>query len=306
MTATAERLGYTVGAISQQMSGLQLAVGQPLFIKSGRYLTLTDAGRVLLAHAKPIVEAERRAQEALSGAPSDHEATVTLGVFGSAAVYSIGPVLARIRAVAPNVVLRAREVDVERMPQAVLDEETDLAIGLDYVQAPIPPQRGLTATVLHREPFQMVLPPDAAPLLADTAALADYVNDADWILPPPDTAYGAAVRFACAAAGIDARAVHTVTDTAVSIALAEAGVGITIATEMMLVLRPTSSPRVELARSSTRDIVVLGRASVLERESVAAVRDALVHVFAAVSPNGVVSAQIQPADAARKSRTARR
>lgn len=279
MTAAAERLGYTVGAISQQMSGLQAAVGEPLFAKSGRYLSLTDAGRILLTHAHVLVDAERKAHAALSGAPSDHEATVILGVFGSAAVFAIRPVLAQVRATAPHVVLRAREIDVERMPQAVLDEEIDIALGLDYSNAPIPPQRGLATTSLHREVFQMVLPPAAAEFVGNKTALRNFVNETDWILPPLDTAFGKAARFACAAAGFDARVVHTVTDTAVSIALAEAGVGLTIATEMMLVLRPTDSPLAPLSESSSRDVVALARVASLERPSVSAVHDALVHVF---------------------------
>lgn len=283
MTAAAERLGYTVGAISQQMSALHAAVGQPIFVKSGRTLSLSDSGRVLLAHARVLVDAERRAYAALSGAPTDHDATVSLGVFGSAAVFAIGSTRARLLTTAPNVALRALEIDVERMPQAVMDDEIDIALGLDYADAPIPPQRGLTRTTLHREPFQAVLPPEAADLVDDPVALTAYMNDADWILPPPDSTFGKATRFACASAGVDASVVHTVTDTAVSIALAEAGVGITVVTDLMLILRPTGSPRVPLAGSSTRDIVALARTSALERPSVCAVRDALTHVFASSS-----------------------
>lgn len=279
MTAAANSLGYTVGAISQQMSALQAAVGHQLLAKSGRTLSLTDAGRTLLSHSYMLLDAERKANEALSGAPSDREATVRLGVFGSAAVFAVRPALARLKAVAPNVALRAKEIDVEKMPQAVMAEEIDIALGLDYSHSPIPPQRGLVATVLRREPFQMVMPPDEADVLDGGAELGAYLNAADWVLPPIDTAFGKAVRFACASAGIEARPVHTVTDTAVSIALAEAGVGITVVTEMMLVLRPTDAPRAPMPGTSTRDVIALARASAFERPSVGAVHDALVHVF---------------------------
>lgn len=280
MTAAAERLGYTTGAISQQMSALQASVARPLFVKSGRALTLTDTGRVLRHHARLVLDAERRAEAALSGPETAHETVVILGVFGSAAVSAIQPVTERLRRVAPNVDMRALEVDVERMPQAVLAGDIDIALGLNYSDAPVPPQRGILSSLLHREPFHMVLPPAARDLLDVPERLLAYANETAWILPPIDSSYGKAARFACASAGIDPRVIHTVTDTAVSIAMAESGIGITVATPLMMILHPTDSPIAPLSPGSTRDIVAIARSAALERSSVAAVRDALAHVFA--------------------------
>ena len=279
MTAAAERLGYTTGAVSQQMSALQAGLGRPLFVKSGRVLTLTDTGRILRGHAGLILDAERRAAVALSGPEAEHETVVVLGVFGSAAVSAIQPVTEYLNRVAPNVDMRAFEVDVEMMPQAVLDNEIDIALGLNYSDAPVPPQRGIVSTLLHREPFHMVLPPASGDLLDDPERLLEYANEAEWILPPVDSSFGKAARFACASAGIDPHVIHTVTDTAVSIAMAESGIGITLATPLMMVLHPTNSPIGPLRGGSTRDIVAIARSGALERSSVAAVRDALAHVF---------------------------
>lgn len=281
MTAAAERMGYTTGAVSQQMSVLQNGVGRDLFVKSGRSLVLTDSGRILYEHARRILDVERRAAAALSGPASAQEVVVTLGVFGSAAVSAIQPVSELLGRTAPNVDLRAKEVDVERMPLAVLDNEIDIALGLNYSDAPLPPQRGIVSTLLRREPFSMILPPAARAFLNDPPRLLEYANSAAWILPPVDSSFGKAVRFACASAGIEPRVIHTVTDTAVSIAMAESGIGITIATPLMLVLHPTSSPIGPLGSDSSRDIVAIARIAALERESVLAVRDALAAVFAA-------------------------
>lgn len=280
MTAAAERLGYTTGAISQQMSALQTAVARPLFVKSGRVLTLTDTGRILRHHARLVLDAERRAVTALSGPEAAHEMVVILGVFGSAAVSAIQPVTEHLRRVAPNVDMRALEVDVELMPQAVLANEIDIALGLNYTDAPVPPQRGIVSSMLRREPFHMVLPPAARDLLDTPQELLAYANAADWILPPIDSSFGRATRLACAAAEIDPQVIHTVTDTAVSIAMAETGIGITLATPLMMILHPTDSPIAPLPGGSTREIVAIARSSALERASVAAVRDALAHVFA--------------------------
>ena len=84
---------------------------------------------------------------------------------------------------------------------------------------------------------------------------------------------------ACARSGIEPNVQHLVTDTAVAIALAESGIGITLATPLMMTLRPTATPTAPLPGESMRSIVAIVRSAALERDSVRAVRDALVHAF---------------------------
>ncbi|MDQ0676985.1 DNA-binding transcriptional LysR family regulator [Arthrobacter pascens] len=279
MTSAAEALGFTPGAVSQQMAALQAGLSRPIFARDGRRVTLTDAGVTLLRHARILLEAERRAATALSGPQSEQRTVVSVGVFGSAAVSAMQPAIEYLRKTSPNVAIQAMEVDVEIMPQATLDHRIDIALGLSYDDAPQPPLRGVVTEVLHQEPFLMVLPPEAAELGGDDAALVDYANNHDWILPPVETYFGRACRFACAKGGIEPRVQHTVTDTAVSIALAESGVGITLATPLMMGLRPTDTPTVALPGNSQRRIVAIARSSALEKESVLAVRDALIQAF---------------------------
>jgi DNA-binding transcriptional LysR family regulator len=279
MTAAAEALGFTPGAVSQQMAALQSALPRPIFARDGRRVTLTDAGVTLLRHATVLLEDERRAAAALSGPQSDQRTVVTVGVFGSAAVSAMQPAIEHLRTTAPHVAIQAVEVDVENMPQAILSDHIEIALGLNYDDAPQPPFRGLVTEVLHREPFLMVLPAAAAVFRGDDPALVDYANTTGWILPPVETYFGRACRFACARAGIEPRVQHTVTDTAVSISLAESGVGITLATPLMMGLRPTASPVATLPGNSYRSIVAIARSSALEKESVRAVRDAMIEAF---------------------------
>ena len=60
---------------------------------------------------------------------------------------------------------------------------------------------------------------------------------------------------------------------------AEAGLGITLVTPLMLSTRFTGAPIVPLPGPSTRDVVVLARTSALERAGVVRVRSALVQAF---------------------------
>ncbi|HKS03506.1 MAG TPA: LysR family transcriptional regulator [Arthrobacter sp.] len=279
MTAAAEALGFTAGAVSQQMSALQGSIRRPLFARDGRRVTLTDAGLTLLRHALVLLEDERRAAAALSGPQTEQRAVVSVGVFGSAAVSAMQPAIGYLRNSAPNVAVQAVEVDVETMPLAVQESRIDIALGLNYGDAPQAPLRGVESQTLHQEPFLMIVPPSEREHLRTAHALIEHANSSDWILPPVDTYFGRACRFACARSGIEPNVQHLVTDTAVSIALAESGIGITLATPLMMGLRPTAAPTAVLPGEPGRSIVAIVRSSALERDSVRAVRDALVHAF---------------------------
>ena len=159
MSGAAATLGYTTGAVSQQMAALARAVGRPLFLRDGARLVLSDDGRVLVEQARLVLEAEARAAAV---APR-----TLAGVGGAARGLRVGRRGRAARGAGPAgrstpaVALQAVEVDVEAMPDAVLRDEIDLALGLDYSDAPLPPRRGLDVARLHREPFLLVLPPGA-------------------------------------------------------------------------------------------------------------------------------------------------
>ena len=280
MTAAAGQLGYTTGAVSQQMQALGSAVGRPLFVRSGRSVELDDHGRSLLRHARAILDAERLAERALSGPTSDLDLRVDLGVFGSAAVAAIPQATRLLAREAPNIVLRAREVDVERMPEAVAAREIDLALGLEYPAATVPLPRGVRSVPLRREGFLVVLTPELEPLRR-LPELVEVANATGWIVPPADTEFGRAVRLALDAAGIEPDIRHLVTDTAVSLAMVRSGLGVTVATPLMLGLQADRAATAPLPGGAVRDIVAFVREGAAERESVATVLDALGRVFGA-------------------------
>ena len=183
MSGAASSLGYTTGAVSQQMAALARAVGRTLFVRDGARVVLSDDGRVLVEQARLVLEAESRAAAVVRG-PSPASA-VRLGVFGSAAVVGLPAIRSRL-ADERTVALQAVEVDVEAMPDAVLRDEIDLALGLDYSDAPLPPRRGLDVARLHREPFLLVLPPGAGIGAGSAEEVRTFADSTDWILPPPD------------------------------------------------------------------------------------------------------------------------
>src|SRR5690348_7079130 len=66
VAATAEALGYTPSAVSQQLAVLERETGATLLVKAGRGVRLTDAGRLLAGHAATLLAAAEEAEADLA------------------------------------------------------------------------------------------------------------------------------------------------------------------------------------------------------------------------------------------------
>lgn len=272
MTRAAEQLGYSIGAVSQHMSALNHVVRAELFVRRGRGLVLSEAGRTLLPRARSILAAEKQAEHAMLGRDFRSESIVTLGVFGSASIVALPAIVSILARRHAHIEVRAREINVETMSSAVLDGAIDLGIGVDYPAVPLPPVRGLTSTSVAKEDFGVVVP--AGRQAPDSQALAQ----ADWILPPVDELFGRAMRFATAAIGIAPKETHIVTDTAVALALAGTGLGLTLATPIMMSSGGSDVDLHPIAEAGGREIIVLTGPS--PAGSVATVAEVVAEVFA--------------------------
>jgi DNA-binding transcriptional LysR family regulator len=211
MTAAAAALGYTTGAVSQQMAALERSVRAELFTQVGRRLQLTDAGRLLADHAVGLLSLARQTELALAGLSGGPRAQVLIGVFGTAAAL-LPRALLRVREHCPGVGLRSVEVDVDDATSAVAAGRVDLAFGVDYPQAPIPRARDVALLVLGTERFAMATAAGRA-AREGPASLRDFADE-PWILPPEQSSYGRAVRLACRRLDFEPRVDHVVTDTA--------------------------------------------------------------------------------------------
>ncbi|MEI5099416.1 LysR substrate-binding domain-containing protein [Streptomyces sp. PmtG] len=146
--------------------------------------------------------------------------------------------------------------DVDDVYDAVTSAHVDLALGLDYPDAPITRDPALRVLPLHTEHFSLATPPG---LLPQAALSLPATRSLPWILPPAATFYGRAIRTACRRAGVEPRVDHEVTDTAAALALVEAGIGVTPVTPLMLHLRPSRVDVIPLADPPLRHIVAVHR-----------------------------------------------
>src|SRR5436190_17367525 len=85
IAAVAQARSYTPSAVSQQLSALEREAGAPLLRRTGRRVSLTAAGAVLVEHAEDVFQALERAGAAVHRAGHDRLAgPLTIAAFPSA------------------------------------------------------------------------------------------------------------------------------------------------------------------------------------------------------------------------------
>ncbi len=84
LTRAARQLHLSQSALSAQIKQLEIDLGQPLFHRTGRTLTLNDAGRVAFGYADSIFASGIELVEVLSGGRSEERQVLRIGAVATA------------------------------------------------------------------------------------------------------------------------------------------------------------------------------------------------------------------------------
>jgi DNA-binding transcriptional LysR family regulator len=159
--AAAQALGYTTSAVSQQLGVLEREVGTALLERVGRNVQLTDAGRVLVRHAKTLLDAAEAAEAEVAYVAAGQVAgVVRVSSFQSAFLRIVAPAVRQLAATHPLVRVEAGELEVEQGVPALRLQHLDVVVGDEYDDQPRPVHRDLARTDLVRERVRLVLPLD--------------------------------------------------------------------------------------------------------------------------------------------------
>jgi DNA-binding transcriptional LysR family regulator len=151
----ADILGYSQAAISQQIAGLETAVGQSLFDRPGgpRPVTLTPAGRLLLRHADAIAERLELAEAELSDLASGTAGRLRIGTYQSVSVQLLPELVREMRVVAPDLAITLVEHDLnDDLAEELVAGEIDVT----FLQGPYEDSR-LDIVGLGIDPYVVVL-----------------------------------------------------------------------------------------------------------------------------------------------------
>jgi DNA-binding transcriptional LysR family regulator len=88
-TAAAEALRVTQPAVAEQIRKLEQALGADLFLRAGRGVTATDAGRAFAEHAARSLSAVEDATDSVEELTELRAGTVALGIFGGPSAWRL-------------------------------------------------------------------------------------------------------------------------------------------------------------------------------------------------------------------------
>jgi len=152
----ADILGYSQAAVSQQIAGLEAAVGAPVFDRPGgpKPVSLTPVGRAVLRHARAVLDRLDQARQEAEDVIAGTGGRLVIGTFQSVSVELVPQIVRRMRAKAPDLLMRAVEEDSNEQLLAHLhDGEVDVAFLAGPVDDPL-----LDTIHLGTDPFLAVLP----------------------------------------------------------------------------------------------------------------------------------------------------
>ncbi len=276
IAATAQSLGYTPSAVSQQLSALERAVGQPLLERVGRNVRFTDAGRVLADHARTVLDQVEAAHTALEQVAAQVRGEIAVAVFESVASTLLPAMLTLLGARHPELRLRTRQME----PHAVLDVlargELDIAFTIDYPHAPAPQRDDIVRYTVTDDDFRLVVAADD-PLRGPRVPLSS-LSGRPMIAEPPGTSCGQCILVACRAAGFEPDLVHQLEDYTTALHLVAAGHGSALVPDLGLEAVPPGLRVLDTDPPVQRTIQLAYRCGSADRPAIRAVRDAAVEV----------------------------
>ncbi|MFI6998024.1 LysR family transcriptional regulator [Nocardia sp. NPDC050175] len=163
-TRAAARLHLTQQALSNQIKQLETRIGATLFQRNSRQVTLTDAGRTLLARVPDILDTVGAAIADTRDTESGERTELIVGIRGVTGLDITPRVLRAFSAEYPHVAVTVGKVEFDDSSAGVLAGASD--VGLIWLPAP----DGLDVTPLLSEERIALLPADH-PFAADTAVL---------------------------------------------------------------------------------------------------------------------------------------
>ena len=105
-TAAAESLRVSQPAVAEQIRKLELALGTDLFIRAGRGVVATEAGRAFAQHAARSLRAVEEAAESVGELTALRTGTVAVGAFGEPSAWRMEELVTAFLRRHPNLSLR--------------------------------------------------------------------------------------------------------------------------------------------------------------------------------------------------------
>jgi DNA-binding transcriptional LysR family regulator len=274
IAATADALGYTAPAVSQQLAALEREAGVPLLERNGRTRRLTPAGEELVERTEGILRELEAAEAALEATTTRVAGVLRCAAFASAHRALLPRAIAALARRHPDLRVSTQDMEPEESLPALKLGELDLALAQEYAFAPNPSDPAIERTDLLEDPLRVALP-ESHPLATASSVDVRDLEHEPWIAGREGSFCHLVVVHSTRAAGYEPRLAHITNDFDVSYALVQAGAGVGLVPELAgppppgVVVRPIDGA------PPSRRIYVAVRAGSSARPAIAAMLAAL-------------------------------
>lgn len=187
VSRAARALGLSQSSVSEGLAALEADVGEAILDRSARGFRLTQAGSVLLRHAREVVTTLDAAREALGRLDALTSGSVSVGASDTFATHLLPPVFAAFREAYPRLELRLDNRPSPTLASRVAERALDLAV----VSLPLP-RVSAAVDALTQVPLlslrDVLIGPTGHPLLAKPRVTLEQLADESLVLLDRSTA----------------------------------------------------------------------------------------------------------------------
>lgn len=241
-TRAAEQMGLTQPGVSKSIHELERQAGSRLVERIPTGIRLTEAGAVLLGHARTILAEERAAEDALHALRGLGHGSLRIGASPTIAAYLLPAVVRRFSLKFPGIELHLRTARSRDVAAALIARELDIGLA----EAPVHEDERITVAPWCEDELVVVAAPSHALAPPEPIRLAALAHELI-VLREPGSGTRKAVLAMLAARGVvpertlDADSVESIKR------IVAAGLGLSI-----------------LSRVAIEDMLSVGRLVVLE------------------------------------------
>jgi DNA-binding transcriptional LysR family regulator len=128
VSRAADALFVTQPALTARLKTLERELGTPLFVRTGRGVRLSEAGRSFLPYAQRALGAVAEGRQLLAEVSRGGAGQLALGAAPAVGTYVLPAILQRFHAAYPNVQLSVRTGHSEEVLELVLREEVEVGL----------------------------------------------------------------------------------------------------------------------------------------------------------------------------------
>lgn len=245
-SAAAVELGMSQSAVSHAVASLERELTAPLLVRATPVRT-TALGEQILPHARTALSAARSVAEIAAEAAGTMIGTVRLACTPTVGQGLIPGLLRHWSEVQPQLTVRVFEGDSTEVSAWLADGVADAAVLIDP-----PPGRGIHLVEDH---YRAVLPTDHPLSDEPVVGIGDLADD--HFLISPDNCE-ARIRTIHARAGVPFTPTHRVRDLTTLISMVQAGLGVTVLSEVSRSLLAPDLALLPLKPEMSRALVLTG------------------------------------------------